>query len=646
VSSIQQESLVNFLNQGKALYVESVDIGETFENQDLMDMLGFSMQSAGNNIGTVETIYGTEDSFVENLSLNYGYGTELDYSVDELQIETGVSLFVSQDDITRIVGKENGYRAISSSIILGGLKDGIDGNTKAAMMQRIMAFLSSGMQPVPRLFQSQLLFATSQGFDEAQMIHLFNDGLNELEINGFEFNASNGFLADLALPLTIPYADFATIPVTFSNQSVGNYENQLTLFTNQGDVDIALQAVCHDAPQLVSFPETYSVEINQNEMMLQTQIPLENQGNYNLLYSVQPFIMEDVNDLTMYNYHVQNYEYNWFEIAELGEIIEFPTANDFSAPIELSNEFVFYGKKYARLYISPKGFLSFSDFSGDFSLNTSFPNASIPSPVIAPLWDDLTTNTGNVYVYQDNEKTVVQYENRTRFRGLIDGSYTFQVILYKNSSILYQYKELNGNVESCTIGMQNQTAEKSILLGYNESFLQNEQAFMISSGPDWLEVSYLSGQVSPAQTEEMGLTFYTLDYQPQHYNAILVFYSNSPEYSEILMPIDFLIQENGAEGSETAIPIAAKLLGNYPNPFNPSTTIYYRIDEPSQIELTIYNSKGQKIKKYENHHSSSGEFYYFWDGADDAGNQVSSGVYFYNLKSGKYFSSKRMILMK
>ncbi|HQJ96584.1 MAG TPA: FlgD immunoglobulin-like domain containing protein, partial [Candidatus Cloacimonas sp.] len=84
----------------------------------------------------------------------------------------------------------------------------------------------------------------------------------------------------------------------------------------------------------------------------------------------------------------------------------------------------------------------------------------------------------------------------------------------------------------------------------------------------------------------------------------------------------------------------------YPNPFNPETTISFNLSSPNLTELYIYNQKGQKVKTLFSGNLESGNHKFVWNGQDDNGNSVSSGLYFYRMKSGKYSSTKKMILMK
>lgn len=91
------------------------------------------------------------------------------------------------------------------------------------------------------------------------------------------------------------------------------------------------------------------------------------------------------------------------------------------------------------------------------------------------------------------------------------------------------------------------------------------------------------------------------------------------------------------------------LLQNYPNPFNPSTTISFAIPESAKLvsaQLTIFNLLGQKIRTLLNRPLTSGTYQRQWDGLDDKGNALPTGVYIYQLKAGAVSKTERMLLIK
>ena len=88
------------------------------------------------------------------------------------------------------------------------------------------------------------------------------------------------------------------------------------------------------------------------------------------------------------------------------------------------------------------------------------------------------------------------------------------------------------------------------------------------------------------------------------------------------------------------------LKGNYPNPFNPETTIRYSVKDDSPVSIEIYNLKGQLVNRLVNEHKAAGEHTVVWKGTDMNNRPVSSGVYFYKMSAGKFSATKKMIMMK
>jgi hypothetical protein len=85
---------------------------------------------------------------------------------------------------------------------------------------------------------------------------------------------------------------------------------------------------------------------------------------------------------------------------------------------------------------------------------------------------------------------------------------------------------------------------------------------------------------------------------------------------------------------------------NFPNPFNPSTTIEFTVAQESPVELIVFNVGGEVVTKLANEGKLPGRYEVTWDGTDSFGREVSSGVYFYRLKIGDYKSTKKMLMLK
>ena len=98
--------------------------------------------------------------------------------------------------------------------------------------------------------------------------------------------------------------------------------------------------------------------------------------------------------------------------------------------------------------------------------------------------------------------------------------------------------------------------------------------------------------------------------------------------------------------AETPEILQNMLLPNYPNPFNPMTTIQYAVAAPSRVSLSVFDVKGQKIRTLIREMQPAGVYEVVWDGRDDGGLQVASGVYFGHIIIGDYQSVQKMLMLK
>ena len=127
-------------------------------------------------------------------------------------------------------------------------------------------------------------------------------------------------------------------------------------------------------------------------------------------------------------------------------------------------------------------------------------------------------------------------------------------------------------------------------------------------------------------------------FEPFTYENISVSANENTTVNFILGPVS-----NG----DDVIPVTATVLnGNYPNPFNPETTISYDIKDASQVSLEVYNLKGQLVRSLVNQNQNSGRYRVVFDGRDSKGNPLSSGIYLYRLNTGSYTSTRKMMLME
>ena len=98
--------------------------------------------------------------------------------------------------------------------------------------------------------------------------------------------------------------------------------------------------------------------------------------------------------------------------------------------------------------------------------------------------------------------------------------------------------------------------------------------------------------------------------------------------------------------SREVVPKIYLLYQNFPNPFNPETTIRYQLPEPAFVTLEIFNCLGQKVKTLVNEFKAEGYYSVVWDSKDDYNHSLPSGIYYYRLTTDEFTSSRKLVLLK
>ena len=119
--------------------------------------------------------------------------------------------------------------------------------------------------------------------------------------------------------------------------------------------------------------------------------------------------------------------------------------------------------------------------------------------------------------------------------------------------------------------------------------------------------------------------------------------------SDTADPIEgYVLQDlwSGVDHKVASLPKSFQLKQNYPNPFNPQTTISYSLYEKMSVRLFVVNSNGRVVRNLMNNLQQAGDYSLQWDGRDDYGNAMTSGIYFAVLKSAENRQVRRMVLLR
>lgn len=164
--------------------------------------------------------------------------------------------------------------------------------------------------------------------------------------------------------------------------------------------------------------------------------------------------------------------------------------------------------------------------------------------------------------------------------------------------------------------------------------------FTLSSMGSLLPSNY-NYSLEAGQTKIFSLSYDATE--PTQINESIVITSNDLSNPVQTISVSLQVVDND---DPTVNPVITKLVGNYPNPFNPETSIRFSLREAGNVSLRIYNLRGQLVRTLINSNYQSGNHTVVWNGRDNNGNSVSSGIYMYRMESPGYNKTLRMMLVK
>ena len=164
---------------------------------------------------------------------------------------------------------------------------------------------------------------------------------------------------------------------------------------------------------------------------------------------------------------------------------------------------------------------------------------------------------------------------------------------------------------------------------------------------------------STVATDDYSMTFVKLDSSAAKVGDVLEIRADSPNPLLGIRPVQHVVTSedvlNGSIGLADLvtyeIPALTELLANYPNPFNPETWVPFRLAEDANVSLTIYGASGSLVRTIDIGFTPAAVYQgrsdaIYWDGRNDFGEQVSSGIYFYHLNAGDFSATRKMVIVK
>ena len=359
-------------------------------------------------------------------------------------------------------------------------------------------------------------------------------------------------------------------------------------------------------------------------------------------------------------------EFAWVDIEDRGtEIGANGDDNEDYGFFDLEFSFPFYVNTFDSLRVASDGWISFSHlvpcYTASFFCwaNQCLPWLWGPYSLLAPFWDDLKlADSSTIYFYSNSDSAIITFVNLHHHKQTGGGPYTFQTILTPDGEVTFQYLHIDDSDYAATVGIQNYNGTMGLEVFCDQTLLEDSLAIKIR--PSWVRVNSMEGYIEPTESQTLALTFDPLSYPKGIYHADLLIDSRDKNHQleTKIIPMIFCVDTTtSVDWIESEKPEKIILFQNYPNPFNPATIIQFAVVggdgravdgglSTVDASLKIYNLLGQLVRTLVDERMMPGDYQVVWDGKDEQGKEVASGIYFCRLTTGSYQKTQKMVLLK
>ena len=272
--------------------------------------------------------------------------------------------------------------------------------------------------------------------------------------------------------------------------------------------------------------------------------------------------------------------------------------------------------------------------------------------------DTIAYVTHHVYWWQNKNYIIVRYGIRNNGAAQHDSHVSFELIPQLEQA--YGGEDIGFDADNATGYATKPNHFVGIKILSHPLFSLRAMDYSAAGSSYWLNMPFLWGEMSNAESTDFPLNSPT---------GALVFFNAGQHsipvgdstdvyiaiaYGSDLTALQTEISDaqniydtviTSLEAEETTVR-TFKLFPNYPNPFNPQTTIRFELPQAGDIKLAVYNMQGRLIKTLSSGQHGSGTHLYTWDGTDMNGNTVASGIYIYQLSAPGVMQSQKMVFVK
>jgi hypothetical protein len=359
----------------------------------------------------------------------------------------------------------------------------------------------------------------------------------------------------------VEHGQYATVGLENHTETIGleytynnSYPTAAATLANEMAIKFTTMGGDAQAPPILSLNQNSFNFLVQPGSIETQYLELTNNGEANLIYSLSKNYAGFADETGRghggpdnFGYQwfdsneVEGPDYNWRDISTMGTEVVFPAANTGTDLLSIGFDFYYYGTYYSQFRINPNGWIGFGDDNGQWN-NLSLPHPMAPNPAIMPFWDDLDPlSSGNVYYYSTSDSLIVWFDDVIHTTGNYNGTYDFQMLLYPTGDIVFQYREMTGDINSATIGIQDVNGSDALQITYNGSYVEDELCVIFRKIVDWLQFDPEYGYVEQGQTEAIAIQVDAQELIPGDFYCELVLLTNDPDATIIDIPINLQV---------------------------------------------------------------------------------------------------------
>jgi len=351
-----------------------------------------------------------------------------------------------------------------------------------------------------------------------------------------------------------------------------------------------------------------------------------------------------------------NYEYlqtadpggpaaQWIDISTTG--LPGPTGTDsLAGPYTMPFYYPLYGVPYNQLWMCTNGWLTFNDFQNANNPSTTFPATSNQS-MMAVFWAQLNivpgVGTARVLMDSVNQRVIVSWQG-ARLYGTTNTTIDAQIVLFANGTCQYNYRTINAPTAHATVGAQNEE-RSSYQTIYRTSptppvvTVPSNNAIHFRYVPVWGTIDRTTFNIPRTQSTDLQVSL-DMSWMPAG------LYHGSLDFGGNIIPVSvpFTLTVQGLSGAKDpkAIPSNFVLESVYPNPFNPTTVVKFRMPVASTVSMKLYDVSGRLAQTEIAGKMGAGEHTYTIHGEN-----LSTGTYFLKFTAGSNYSVvKKLVLIK